>query len=68
LVLTGDFRANLDAINTRAEAEMHMQERQMLLKEFEAGVWDALEYKEKLGELMARPSKRSCQATSIALE
>ena len=47
---------------------MRMQERQMLLKEFEAGVWDASEYKEKLGELMARPLKRSCQAPSDALE
>ena len=40
----------------------------MLLKEFKAGVWDALEYKEKLCGLMARPSKHSCQAASGALE
>ncbi|KAF8550720.1 hypothetical protein OG21DRAFT_1524944 [Imleria badia] len=44
------------------------QERQMLLKEYEAGIWDALEYKEKLVELMARPSKHSRQAASGALE
>ncbi|KIK74053.1 hypothetical protein PAXRUDRAFT_20262 [Paxillus rubicundulus Ve08.2h10] len=55
-------QANLDAINSQADAEMRMQEHQMLLKEYEAGVWNALEYKEKLGELMVRPAKRSHQA------
>ncbi|KIK95899.1 hypothetical protein PAXRUDRAFT_139683, partial [Paxillus rubicundulus Ve08.2h10] len=55
-------QANLNAINSQADAEMHMQECQMLLKEYEAGVWNASEYKEKLGELMARPAKHSHQA------
>ncbi|KAF8839688.1 hypothetical protein BDN67DRAFT_1012127 [Paxillus ammoniavirescens] len=55
-------QANLDAINSRADAEMCMQERQMLLKEYEAGVWNASEYKKKLGELMVRPAKHSHQA------
>ncbi|KAF9237270.1 hypothetical protein BU15DRAFT_76170 [Melanogaster broomeanus] len=56
-------QVNLTAINAWAEADMIMQERQMLLKEYKAGIWDALEYKEKLGELMAKPAKCPRQAS-----
>ncbi|KAF9232460.1 hypothetical protein BU15DRAFT_81226 [Melanogaster broomeanus] len=62
LLWTYNSEANLDAINLRAEAEMRIQEHQLLLKGFKAGVWDASEYKEKLGELMARPAKCPHQA------
>ncbi|KAI6043761.1 hypothetical protein EDC04DRAFT_3138362 [Pisolithus marmoratus] len=50
--------ANLEAINSRARAEMCMQERQMLLKEFEAGIWTREEYKKRLMELSGGPSKK----------
>ncbi|KAG1744902.1 uncharacterized protein EDB91DRAFT_1080442 [Suillus paluster] len=55
-------KASLDAINARATAERKLQERQLLLKEFEAGIWDVDEYCEKLCELMhdkAEPVKRA---------
>ncbi|KAI5986741.1 hypothetical protein EDC04DRAFT_2823910 [Pisolithus marmoratus] len=50
--------ANLEAINSRARAEMCMQEHQMLLKEFEAGIWTREEYKKRLMELTGGPSKK----------
>ena len=56
------IRASLDAINARATAERQLQERQLLLKEFEAGIWNVDEYREKLRELMhdkAEPVKRA---------
>ncbi|KAI5985954.1 hypothetical protein EDD15DRAFT_2200333 [Pisolithus albus] len=56
-------RANLEAVNSRARAEMCMQEHQMLLKEFEAGIWTREEYKRKLMELSGGPSKRICLAS-----
>lgn len=46
------IRASLDAINACATAERQLQERQLLLKEFEAGMWNVDEYCEKLRELM----------------
>ncbi|KAG1728874.1 uncharacterized protein EDB91DRAFT_1060292 [Suillus paluster] len=55
-------KASLDAINARATAERKLQERQLLLKEFEARIWDVDEYHEKLRELMhdkAEPVKRA---------
>ncbi|KAG1846544.1 hypothetical protein F4604DRAFT_1594956, partial [Suillus subluteus] len=55
--------ASLAAINAHATAEIHLQERQMLLKEFEAGIWDADEYQTRLHELTqtsSQPVKRAC--------
>lgn len=54
-------RASLEAIGARAAADMRLQERQILLKEFEAGIWDVDEYREKLRELTGtseKPEKR----------
>ncbi|KAG1795444.1 uncharacterized protein HD556DRAFT_1307595 [Suillus plorans] len=44
-------RASLEAISARAAADMCLQERQMLLKEFTAGIWDVDEYCAKLHSL-----------------
>ncbi|KAG1724315.1 uncharacterized protein EDB91DRAFT_1340086 [Suillus paluster] len=55
-------RASLEAIGARAAADMRLQERQMLLKEFEAGIWDVDEYRAKLRELTGtseKPEKRA---------
>jgi hypothetical protein len=52
-------RASLDAINARATADRQLQERQMLLKEFKAGIWNVDEYREKLRELMHEPSDKA---------
>ncbi|KAG2112787.1 hypothetical protein BD769DRAFT_1391797 [Suillus cothurnatus] len=52
-------RASLDAINAHATADRQLQERQMLLKEFEAGIWNVDEYREKLHELMCEPSDKA---------
>jgi hypothetical protein len=52
-------RASLDAINARATADRQLQEHQMLLKEFEAGIWNVDEYCEKLHELMRKPSDKA---------
>lgn len=54
-------RASLEAIGARAAADMRLQERQILLKEFEAGIWDVDKYREKLCELTGtseKPEKR----------
>ncbi|KAG1902386.1 uncharacterized protein F5891DRAFT_978702 [Suillus fuscotomentosus] len=59
-------KASLDAINARATADRQPQEHQMLLKEFEAGIWNVEEYREKIRELLREPSdkaepvKRAC--------
>ncbi|KAG1852753.1 hypothetical protein DFJ58DRAFT_841789 [Suillus subalutaceus] len=52
-------RASLDAINARTTADRQLQERQMLLKKFKAGIWNVDEYREKLHELMHEPSDKA---------
>ena len=58
-------RANLDAINAYADQEGIVQERQMLLKEYEAGIWSVEEYQEKVHELSAHLLKHSCSEGSL---
>jgi hypothetical protein len=55
-------RASLEAIGARAAADLCLQEHQILLKEFEAGIWDVDEYRAKLRELSGtseKPEKRA---------
>ena len=58
-------RANLDAINARADQERIVQECQMLLKEYEAGIWSVEEYQEKVRELSAHLLKHSHSEGSL---
>ncbi|KAG1860201.1 hypothetical protein DFJ58DRAFT_874981 [Suillus subalutaceus] len=45
------LRKSMDAINSRADAEMHLKSRDLLLREFSAGIWSVEEYREKLNTL-----------------
>jgi len=40
----------MEAINARADAEMCLKNRDLLLREFTAGIWTREEYRAKLDE------------------
>ncbi|KAF8841324.1 hypothetical protein BDN67DRAFT_1010748 [Paxillus ammoniavirescens] len=44
-------KSNTDAINACAREELIVEKRQLLLKEFKAGVWNREEYREELRQL-----------------
>jgi hypothetical protein len=44
-------RANLKSINDRAQDEINLKKRQLLLEEFKAGIWEVEGYRMKLQEL-----------------
>ncbi|KAG2123246.1 CHAT domain-containing protein [Suillus clintonianus] len=47
---------NMDAINARADAEMRLKSRDLLLREFTAGIWTVEQYRERLEELEHDPA------------
>jgi hypothetical protein len=40
----------MDALNARADADMRLKSRDLLLREFTAGIWTREEYRAKLDE------------------
>ncbi|KAG1764981.1 hypothetical protein EDD22DRAFT_845578 [Suillus occidentalis] len=50
-------RASLEAIGAHAAVDLCLQECQILLKEFEAGIWDVDKYQAKLSELSGTSEK-----------
>ncbi|KAG1848902.1 hypothetical protein F4604DRAFT_1687605 [Suillus subluteus] len=50
-VLANLQQANLKSINDRAQDEINLKKRQLLLEEFKAGIWEVEEYRMKLQEL-----------------
>ena len=58
-------RANIDALNSRAQQEMNLKTREILLEEFKQGIWTAAEYCEQIsllsGNSDTHPSKKARQ-------
>ncbi|KIM50421.1 hypothetical protein SCLCIDRAFT_1225355, partial [Scleroderma citrinum Foug A] len=58
-------KANIDALNSRAQQEMNLRTCEILLEEFKQGIWTAAEYCEQISLLSGNsdtcPSKKACQ-------
>jgi hypothetical protein len=49
----------MDALNARADADMRLKSRDLLLREFTAGIWTREEYRAKLDEETDVQNKRA---------